>query len=200
MLLGVPFAVGSTHAEDLAIPVCRLVLLEEETDLEDRALDLDLARSEAIAMEQIFKLIDSLWKEDAIERIVFLAAKHDHDVARLAVEEGRLRVARQEALVEQYRLVCDDIAPGRTSEDRQDDLDAAHKRHRGAECDLLDVRAETAAVDLEYSLEVLASVMDLRKHNVATRQDVILAEMNVETAEKRVKQTGQRAKRCRKPE
>jgi hypothetical protein len=199
VLLGAPFGAGPSHAEDPQIPVCRLILLEEQTDLEDLELDLDLARSEAVAMEQIFKLVDSLFKKEAIERIVFLRAKHDYDVARLAVDEGRLRVAKQEALVEQYRWVCDAIASGRTSDQGEGDVDAAHERHREAECGLLNVRAETAAVDLEYSLEVLASVMDLRKHDVATRQDVILAEMNVEMAEKRLKETGQRAKRCREP-
>jgi hypothetical protein len=121
MLTGTSFAVGPSLAENLQAPVCRVVLLEEQTDLEDLTLDLDLLRSEAAAMEQIFKLVDSLWKEEAIERIIFLEAKHDHDVARLAVEEGRLRVSSQKAVVEPDRrekTETDEAARGDLSEIR----------------------------------------------------------------------------------
>ena len=58
-------------------------------------------------------------------------------------------------------------------------------------------RRKIASVNLEYNQEVLASVTDLREHDVATRPDVLLAEMDVEMAEIRLKQLTQRAKACR---
>ena len=51
---------------------------------------------------------------------------------------------------------------------------------------------------MAYLLEVLASVRDLRANSVATRQDVILAEHDVDSARKRLEQTKPRVEGCRK--
>ena len=53
-----------------------------------------------------------------------------------------------------------------------------------------------AEVDLAYRNELLASVRDLRKHNEATRQDVIRAERDIEMAGKRVDHQGRRVREC----
>ena len=59
--------------------------------------------------------------------------------------------------------------------------------------------SDPALDDLAYDNEVLLSVLDLRENAVATRQQVIIAERNVQMTEKRLASERQRNKHCRQP-
>ena len=80
----------------------------------------------------------------------------------------------------------------------RDAIDAAHRRYREADCEIRSKDIEVAEVNLTFNREWLASILDLREGDVATRQDVILAELDVEREEKRLAWGKQRAAACRR--
>jgi len=173
--------------------VCEILLLEEQNDREDFALVLALADDELIAAQEIFELLDALWKSDAVERLSYLTGKHDRDAAKLAKERDALLLERQDALIEQLESVC-----GGSSADEDNGFARAHGRYVKADCDRLSKETALAQVDLEYEKEVLASFRDLRENDVATAQDVILSERDVAMARKRLESSRTRAEACRK--
>ena len=177
--------------------ICRFVLAEEQIERDDLELQFDLARSEFAAAEEIFALVDSLWKNDAIERILYLRAKHDRDATRIDVERLRFLVERQDAVIEHYRQLCAVLVQGDDSAERARSLESAYRRYRGAHCTVMRQEVALAEVDQVYLKEVLESVRDLRRGGVATRQAIVRAERNVEMAQKRLKQGSERLERCR---
>lgn len=189
-LLFTPCAV----AADATDVICRALLHEEEQELEEIRLELDLARSEESAAQKIYELLDGLWKNQHVERMVYLAGKHDRDVARLRVRWRDLRVERQSALLEQYAGLCEASPPA----EARSAADEAFSRYLAADCEALATRASMAEVDLEFRKEVQASVLDLRRNEVATRQQVIIAERDVEMAGKELQRQRRRAAECRR--
>lgn len=189
---------SASLCDDPAHPFCRLLLQEERNEREDLELAVDLAASEAVATEEIFRLLEGLWKNDAIERLLYLRGKHSRDVTKLEHERKVLLLERQEALIDQLRLVCSETPSAELSEDERSAYDRAHARYSKADCGRLAKETAIARVDLTYSQEVLDSVRDLRENDVATRQDVILAELDVEQARQRLEQGDVRTARCRK--
>ena len=183
-------------ADEAVHPICPLVLHQERVDHEERELAVDLAVSRLAASESIFTLVDQLWENDAAERMVYLAAKHDRDVAEIQVKRQRLLLKRQEAEVEQYASVCSPLDSGETAPDRRARRNETHRQYLQVDCHRIGKDLAIAEVDLAYRNELLASVRDLRKHNVATRPDVIRAERDVEMARKRVDQHGRRVREC----
>jgi len=191
-------ALGASAAEDPRHPLCRLFLHEDQREREDLELELTLARSKLAAHEEIFVLFDGLWKIQGIERLVYLRGKHDRDLAQIEVERLRLLVERTDAYLAQYRTYCDALSAGARPTDAQaGSIARAWSRYLGAECDALGQERSAAEVDLAYEREVLASVLELRAGDVATRPDVILAELEVRAAEERSSHARARVERCR---
>jgi hypothetical protein len=183
-------------AQDLPLPLCRLVLVTEQFDLEDARLGLELAQTNLAAFEEIFTLIDGLWQIEGINRMSYLKAKYDLDAAVLDLQRARLFVDRQQAIVEQYAEVCRAWASGKSWKEGNQALERAHERFARHQCDILLKDAEIAAVNLEFDRELLASVLELRAGEVATRQDVILAELEVRIEEQRLETGKRRAAAC----
>ena len=177
-------------------PICPLVLHQEQVNREERELAVDLAVSHLAASESIFTLVDQLWKDDAVERMVYLTVKHDHEVAEIEVRRQRLLLKRQEAVVEQYTSVCSPAGAEETAAGRPARLDEARRLYLQVDCHRIGKDLAIAEVDLTYLSELLASVRDLRKHEVATRLDVIRAERDLEMARKRVDHQGRRVQEC----
>lgn len=191
-------AFGASAAEDPHHLLCRLLLHEDQRERDDLQLELTLARSTLAAHEEIFVLYDGLWKIQGIERLVYLRGKHDRDLAQIEVERVRLLVERTDAYLAQYRTYCDALSAGaRPSEAQAGSIGRAWSRYLSAECDALDQQRNAAEVDLAYEREVLASVLELRAGEVATRPQVILAELDVRTAEERSSDARARVERCR---
>ena len=185
---------GPAAAETILRADCRVVLEEERQELYAVALELDLARSELVAAEEVYGLLDRLWKNDATERLRYLSGKHQRDVASIGVERLGARLEQQEALIEQYRLICDAV---KRTEDDRGAIDRAWQRYRVAECEVYGRDVAMAEVDLAYRLEVLASFQDLREHDVATRQDIVYSERDVEMARKQLTQAKRLVDACR---
>ncbi len=178
--------------------LCELSLHEERLELKDWELELNLARSDFAAFEKIFKLIDELWRDKAIERMAYLGSKHDRDAAKLELERADLIVERQEALIEQYRLACETLASGDTAEAHSREVQRAYLRYRKAHCDSLSKAVEVAGVKLDFDRLLMTSIIDLRAAQAAARQDVILAELDVEKEEKRLEDAKRRVEACRR--
>jgi hypothetical protein len=189
--------VGARADDEGTRAVCALVLHQEREERDDITLELDLARSQADAAQQVFVLLDGLWQNDALERMHWLRGKHHRDMTRLGVDLAQRLLEEQEAVVRQYDGLCAALLSG---EDATEDRGAAediYARYRRADCEARAIEVELAKVDLEFHLEYLASVRDLRENDVATQPDVIFAERDVEMIRKRVARTEQRARRCR---
>ena len=196
--VGLVFAAqGPSSAETTLRGDCRVLLEEERQDRDAVALQLDLARSELVAAEEVFGLLDKLWKSDAVERLRFLTGKHQRDRAAIIVERLEQLLTQQESLIEQYRLICDARGSGEPSGEGQRSIDRAWRRYRRAECEVRARDLALAEVDLAYHLEVLASFRDLREHDVATRQDIVYSERDVEMSRKELAQAKMLVESCR---
>ena len=187
---------SAATADRVEHPICVLILHQERVELEERELAVDLAVSRLAADESIFALVDALWKEDLIERLRYLSAKHDRDVAVIDVKRRELLLQRQDALIEQLAITCSPPGDKETEADRDARRKEAHRHYLQADCHRIGKDLAIAEVDLAYRTEVLASVMDLRENDVATRQDVIRAEERVELARQRVEHHAPRVQAC----
>jgi hypothetical protein len=185
-------------ADARAIPdsLCPAAIDEERRELEELRLGVDLGRSNVAAFEKIYELVEGLWKADATDRMTWIRAKYDRDAARLALEEADWIVRRQEALLEQYRIACDSAGGAAPTKEARQAAARAYRHYREAHCGALGKAVEVAATKLAFDREWLASILDLRAGNVATVQDVILAELEVEREEKRLKDARSRAGEC----
>ena len=190
-------AQGPSSAEPILRADCRVVLEEERQDRDAVALEVDLARSELVAAEEVFGLLESLWENDAVERLLYLTGKHQRDRLAINVERLEQMLIQQESLIEQYRWICDAPESGGPSDEGRRSIDRAWRRYRRAQCEIRVRDLALAEVDLTYHLEVLASFRDLREHDVATRQDIVYSERDVEMSRKQLAQAKRLVEACR---
>jgi len=189
--------VGFADAQELPDAVCDLMIYEERTELADAKLIVNLARSDFLAYERILEMIEGLWQADAIERMAYIEAKYDRDSARLALDEADLLLERQMVLIDQLQMICDQNGSDTSKRERTRAIREAYLRYRRADCESLAKAIEIAANNLEFNREFLKSILDLREGHVATKTQVILAELDVEREEKSLADAKQRAKICR---
>ena len=189
---------GSTPMmADKPLPaLCDLVLEEEQIEMEEFRLDLDLARSGLAAYEEIYQLIEELWENDATERMIYLEARYDRDAARVSLERAVLIVVRQLALIEYYRAAC---RPPEGSEvgAPAGALREIRSRYVEAHCKSLEKAVEASGIRLTFKRQLAESIHELRDGRVATRPDVILADLAVEQEEKRLEDAKTRTEICR---
>jgi hypothetical protein len=183
--------VPAATAGEVDRSVCAFVLYQERDDLKESELAVDIAESHLVAAKSIFDVTDALWKQDLTERFRYLTDKHRKDVAVLDVTRQELLLERQEAFVEQLEILC-------SSPDKQDDAgrEAAHRRYVQADCQRIEKDLAIAEIDLVYLSEFLANVRDLRENDVATHEQVALAEADVEKTRKRVEHHASRVQAC----
>jgi len=193
----------STAAPALATPqgrplVCDLVLAEERFDRDDLERDVQLALSEREAAGKIFDLVDALWKNEAVEEIVYLRAKHDRDATVIDYDRARHTLDRKEASLDQLVAICQSAGDdGAGADATRRSARKAFERYKLASCVVLDDDERRASTDLSFSEALLESVRDLRANNVAAEQDVILAQRDVEKASRRLEQAHRRVEACR---
>jgi outer membrane protein TolC len=188
---------GHADPGELRPALCEVVIHEERSSLENYRLAVDVARSDFAAYERIFAMIEELWKADAVNRMDYIEARYDRDAARLALEQADLILARQSELVEQYRLICQQADSDDEEQAHVRTLRESYLRYRRADCSSLAKAAEVAATNLEFNREYLASILDLQQKNVATKVDVIRAELDVEREEQRLSDAKRRATECK---
>ncbi len=140
--------------------------------------------------------VDQLWENDAVERMVYLTAKRDHDVAEIELTRQRLLLMRREAEIEQYEVTCSIVDSAEPSTEKSQLLEDARLRYLQADCHRVGKELAIAEVDLAYQRKVLKSVQDRRVNKEATEQDVIRGESDMEIARKRVEHHGRRVRAC----
>jgi len=145
-------------AQDGFDGLCPLFLQQERTELEDLELAVQLDETRLVVAEEIFFLLEGLWQNDLVGRLPYLSAKHRRDVAENGVELARRRIDRQQAAVEQYRLVCS-AAPEheQTSDDRRA-LEEAHQRYLDADCRVRTLDVTVFEIDLAATRGALPAV------------------------------------------
>jgi len=117
-------------------------LRKENSNLSNMPIHMADIGTDNFDLENTLNLMESERKilteiGDAIARMTYLEAKYDRDAARLALERADLVLQRQEALIEQYRIVCEDRADGEAAEEAARRIDRAHGRYRKAHCAVL---------------------------------------------------------------
>lgn len=197
VLLAIAANAAPVNAQDLAVPVCELVIRDELAELEDARIAVDLAKSSFAAYEKILKMIEGLWEAETIPRMDYIKARYERDAAKLELERADLILERQAALVEQYRLICDGAGSGSGTRRWTSAIRKGYLRYRRADCDSLAKAIEVAATNLEFNREFLKNILELRQQNVATNTQVILAELDVELEEKSLADAKRRTTICR---
>ena len=194
LFLTVPAVIpAATRSE----PLCDMVIQEEQIELEEFQLALRLARLDLAAYEQIFGLIEELWNNEATERMLYLEVKYDRDAARVGLDRADLIVVRQKALIERYKGACRRTGPEKSAGGGAHPAGTSGRRYQVAHCKSLGKAVEGAEIKLEFERELLASVMELRSANVATRQEVILAGLGVDKEQARLENHRHRLDACR---
>ena len=188
-------AVLPARSQDLAAPVCELVIYDESVDLEDFKIDVDLARSNFEAYQKIFRMIEGLWEGKTIPRMDYTKAKYDQDAAGLELERAGLLLKMQAALVEQYRLICN--SANMDTDEREQAIRDAYLQYRSSDCDSKAKSIEVAETNLEYYREYLKSILELKREKFATDVQVVLAELDVELEEKNLADAKRRTGICR---
>jgi len=188
------FAGAAAHGHEVR-PVCGLAVMEEESARDALALDVELARSELVARQEVYDLLEDLWEGEATERMRYLAGKYDRDRTEVDLARKQARLARQEAYLAWLIAVCGE-EPRAAADDAQAIRAEAEERYLAAECEVRRHDIEVARVDQEWAAVWLASIRDLREHSVATRPDIIDAEYDVRKAEQRMAAAVARARRC----
>jgi membrane protease YdiL (CAAX protease family) len=180
ILLIFPVTFGVVVADRTSERLCRLVLAEEQIERDDLALERVHSRTQLVAARDIFRLLDELWKKGAVEELAYLRGKHDHDVARLDEDRLSLLLDRQDAIMRQYRGLCEALSSGETGTDERRAIDEAYEKYRETECASRLKEAEIAEADLHYGIAVLESFKELERNDLTTSQDIILAERDVD--------------------
>ncbi|NIM00582.1 MAG: hypothetical protein GTN89_06885 [Acidobacteria bacterium] len=179
------------NADMVEHPLCPIVQHQIQVNLEDRESDVALAESRLEATRAIFDMAEKLNKDGLIERIRYLAFKYENDTATIDLERRRLLLERHKAQRDIYVAFC-----SHSGDERRTRIQAAQRRYEQTDCRRLGEDLAIAEIDLAYQKEVLTSVKDLRENNVATLDEVILAELDVEQARQRVEHYSKRARAC----
>ncbi|HXV77095.1 MAG TPA: hypothetical protein VD788_12330 [Candidatus Polarisedimenticolaceae bacterium] len=176
--------------------ICPLVLAQQRIDVEEQRTEIALAEARLVAAERILGLVQRLHENDAIERIAYLAAKHDRDVAEVDLTRQRLIAKREQATLVQYETVCLPAGDGETERERAARREQAQRTFLQVECHRVGKDLAIAELDLAYFRELLDSARNLRANAAASVQDIIHAERDVEAARIRVEHHRLRVDRC----
>ena len=183
-------------AHDGLVALCPFVLDERQTELDDLELAVQLDQTRLELAEEIFVLLDGLWENDAVERLTYLEGKHHRDVAKISLKRARRRLERQQAVVEQYRLVCSAPFAEERAPEKRRAIEQAYQRYLDSDCEVRALDVAVIEANLRHHQENLKSALDLRKDEIVSREQVILAERDVELMRKELEQARQRASRC----
>lgn len=192
VLLALPSPAAAQQGFD---GLCTLFLHQQRIELEDLEVTVLEAEEHLRVSEEIFELVDELWRNDLFERLPYLNVKHRRDTARISLERTQRQVDRQRAVIDQYELACSASSRQPASGERGT-IEEALQRYIEADCAVRQLEVALFEVDMEYNNGVLLSSRDLRQSDIASRQQVLFAEQDVEVSGYRLEQARQRAARC----
>ncbi len=192
LLLG-PFPIAAQHGLD---ELCPLLLFERETELDDLELAIQLDETQLALAEEIFVQKEGLWKNDTVESLIYLESKHHRDLAEVSLERARRRLERQEAVVEQYRLVCFAPSAGESAPDQTRAIEEAYQRYLRADCEVRVLDVAVVEVNLGHHQENLKGALNMQRNDIVSREQVMFAERDVEMMLTQLEKARQRAVHC----
>ena len=177
--------------------LCALLLHESQVELEDSGLAVSNNETRLAVDQEIFELVDGMWQNDLIERLPYLAIKHRRDVSEVTLQQSLLRRERQQASLDQYRISCLSGSEQQETGEDSGTIDEARERYITAECSLRELDVQVAQINLEYHEVLLESQQSLRQNDIASRQQVLFAERDVEFDRQALTLAEQRVATCR---
>ncbi len=192
--VGAPPPPSRATAQEGFAALCALLTHQAQVQLEDLELAVETDATRLAVDERIFGLLDELWENELIERLIYKAVKHRRDSSAISLRTSRYRAERQQAVLEQHHVACstadhDDGTEHGALEQLQRDYDAA-------ECAIRGLEVEQFQVDLEYQDEVLVSAQNLRQSDIASVQQLLTAQRDVDLTAQRLELATRRAAQC----
>ena len=189
-------AISPVYAQEGFDGLCSLFLQQQAIELEDLEVAVRMDETRLAVAEEVFFLLDGMWQNDLVERLPYLGGRYRRDVAAINLDRSRAQLARQQAATQQYRLACaaqpepdDDAEAAATA-------DEAYQRYMTAECEVRALDVAAFEVELAYQEELLRSSVDLRQNDIASRQQVLFDERDVDLTRAQLEQARQRTVRC----
>jgi hypothetical protein len=177
--------------------LCSLLRLQHRLELEDLELEVQHDETRLRVAEELYALVEGLWQNDIMERLPYMGVKHRRDAALVSLELSRQELERQHAIFDQYELACAPPSEEQRSSEGGGSIEEAFARYEVADCAVRELEVRAFEVDLEYYNEVLDASQSLRLNDVASRQQVLFAERDVEVTEQQLAQARRRVERCR---
>ena len=182
-------ATAAPHAARAgASALCPLDLAEARFDLgtleeAERIAPIDLAEAQAIV-----ELLEPLWERRLTERPRYLAWKHRRDTRRGLAARTKTERQQGQARLDLLQRECAQAEGG---------VAEAAGRYAALGCTLLQHDAKFATVDVAYRREVLDGKNELRREDVATKQELLAAHYAHERARAALDSRRARARRCK---
>ena len=177
----------ASQAAEPASETCGLRVSEARLEVGRLREFEQIAPIESTANQGIFDLLEPLFAAHAIEELRYLEGKRDRDRSRILVVRSKIATQRALARVEVLTKEC--FSGGAHSVD-------SLARFEALGCELIAKDEGLAIVDAVYYREVLAGKKDLRSVGLATAQELISAEFELDRAELRIRSRQQRFREC----
>lgn len=177
--------------------LCTVLRDQERVELEDLEVAVQVHREEALLAEDLFEMADRLWNADLLGTAELLGAEYDRDAAHVVLELAQREVDRQQAVLDQYQLVCSTPS---TQEDplALSTMEQARERYLAADCAVRELEVALGEIDLEYQDEALTRSRELLEHDIVTRRQALFPERDLNVARYRLDLARQRAARCQR--
>lgn len=176
--------------------LCSLFLQQQTIEVEELEASAQMDETRLAVAEEVFFLLDGMWQNDLVERLPYVGGKYRRDVAAISLERTRAQLARQQAAVQQYRLACSAPAEGEPDPDAPETAEEAYAQYLVAECAVRTLEVAAFEIELEYQEELLRSSVNLRQNDIASRQQVLFDERDVDLTRVQLEQARQRTGRC----
>ncbi len=178
-------------------PLCPLVEHERQRALDDSRLELDLVKNEFQARSDVFDMVEQLWEARSIEREVYLDYKRLRDRTGVRIKRVQSQIAQQQAIAEQYEIVCGRLRGASLPEGPTARLATLQGEYRRLDCELLKWDMEIARIDRDVYAEIVEASRTMSERRIKSRFELILDEYELVQSQARLEGYRRRARECR---
>ncbi len=177
--------------------LCPLLEHERQRALDDARLELELVKNEFQSRSDVFDMVEELWRVRSIERETYLDYKRLRDRTGVRIKRVQSQIAQQQAIAEQYELVCGRLRGAAQPEDPAARLATLQAEYRRLDCELLKWDAEIARVDHDVYAEIVEASRTMSESEIKSRFELILDEYDLVQSKARMEGYRRRARECR---
>ena len=177
--------------------LCPLVEHERQRALDDARLELDLVKNEFRSRSNVFDMVEDLWEVRSIEREVYLDYKRLRDRTGVRIKQVQSQIAQQQAIAEQYEIVCGRLRGAPQPEDPAARLATLQGEYRRLDCEILKWDAEIAKIDHDVYAEIVEASRTMSENEIKSRYELILDEYDLVQSQARLEGYRRRARECR---